>query len=262
MQVRDASANDFDVYVRLFRELGVDEGTVSRDRFSSDLCRRMLVATDVNAMVGYLLYEILDGTGYVRNVVSDPDRRRSGIGHALMDHARERFVGAGASTWCLNVKADNLAAISLYEKVGMTLRYRTTVLRLPRTIALAAPDPAYTLVPVPPDTDEVVEARFHLLAGQLASARTKPGRLVAQLVHDGDVVGVGVFAAAIPGSFPWRLVAREHAAAFLGQLREHTPDEASWLQVGVEDDDALVEHVRALGAYVHLELLHMHGSIA
>jgi GNAT superfamily N-acetyltransferase len=261
MLVRDAIASDYDAYTRLFRELGIDEGTPSRERFREELSLRMFVATDGDVLVGYLLYEILDGTGYVRNVVSDPDRRRTGIGHALMDHARERFVGASAKAWCLNVKADNRAAIGLYEKVGMRLHYRTTVLRLPRTIALV-PDPAYTLVPVPPDTDALVEARFQLLAGQLASARKKAGRFVAQLEHDGDVVGVGVFMATIPGSFPWRLVAPQHASAFLALLREHTPDEAVWLQVGVEDDDALAAHVRSLGAYVHLELHHMHGLLA
>jgi ribosomal protein S18 acetylase RimI-like enzyme len=261
MLVRDAIASDYDAYTRLFRELGIDEGAPSRERFSEELSRRMFVATDGDVLVGYLLYEILDGTGYVRNVVSDPDRRRTGIGHALMERARERFVGADATAWCLNVKADNRPAIALYEKVGMGLHYRTTVLRLPRTIALAR-DPAYALVPVPPDTDAMVEARFHLLAGQLASARKKAGRLVVQLEHDGAVVGVAVFMATIPGSFPWRLAAPRHAEAFLALLREHTPDEAAWIQVGVEDDDALAAHVRSLGAYVHLELLHMHGPLA
>jgi GNAT superfamily N-acetyltransferase len=262
MNVRDAIADDYEPYARLFRELGVDEGVPTPERFATDLSTRMLVGTEGADVVGYLLYELLDGVGYVRNVVSDPSRRRSGIGRRLMDSARARFADRGATAWCLNVKADNRAAIALYEKVGMGLHYRTTALRIASTTSLPPPDPASVLVRVPPETDAIVEPTFHLLRGQLASARKKPGREVVQLARGDDVLGVGVFMPVIPGAFPFRVTNRDDAATFLGLLRERTPDEARWLQVGVEDDAALAAHVQALGAYVHLELLHMHGSLA
>ena len=262
MRVRDAIAEDYDAYLRLFPELGVDEGTPSRERFTSDLFGRMLIAVDGDEVVGYLLFDLMDGVGYVRNIVSDPARRRSGIGVALMDAARERFKTASATTWCLNVKAANRAAIGLYERFGMGLHYRTTVMRLPRETALPPADASLSLVRVPPETDPIVEPAFHLLPGQLASARKKPGRMVVQLARGEEVLGVGVFMPTIPGSFPFRLSTPDHAATFLSLLREQTPDEATFLQVGAENDDALAAQVQGLGAYVHLELLHMHGPLA
>ncbi|MGE0404077.1 MAG: GNAT family N-acetyltransferase [Kofleriaceae bacterium] len=262
IDVREARADDYDVYQRLFPELGVNEGATSRERFTTDLATRMFVAIDAEQVVGYLLFDLMDGVGYVRNVVSDPDRRRAGIGIALMEAARERFVRAGATTWCLNVKAENRAAIALYERCGMGLHYRTTVLRLPRSVSLPPVDPSLSLVPVPPETDAVVEPAFALLPGQLASARNKAGRMVLQLARGDDVLGVGVFVPSVPGSFPFRLASSEHAAAFLALLREHAHDGAAFVQVGAENDAALAAQVLALGAYVQLELLHMHGSLA
>ncbi len=262
MQVRTAIGADYDAYLRLFPELGVDEGTPSRERFDSDLSRRMLVADDGTGVVGYLLYDLMDGTGYVRNIVSDPAHRRAGIGAALMETARDRFAGGGATTWCLNVKASNRPAIGLYEKFGMRLHYRTTMMRLPRETALPAADPAIALVQVPPATDAIVERAFQLLPGQLASARAKAGRTTVQLVRGPEVLGVGVFMAAIPGSFPFRVVAPEYAATFMTLLRPLAVETATFLQVSAENDAALAAQVQQLGAYVHLELLHMHGALA
>ncbi len=205
IDVREARADDYDVYQRLFPELGVDEGVPSRERFTTDLATRMFVAIDAEQVVGYLLFDLMDGVGYVRNVVSDPERRRAGIGIALMEAARERFVRAGATTWCLNVKAENRAAIALYERCGMGLHYRTTVLRLPRSVSLPPVDPSLSLVPVPPEADPMIEPAFALLPGQLASARNKAGRMVLQLARGDEVLGVGVFVPSVPGSFPFRL---------------------------------------------------------
>lgn len=261
MHVREASADDYDAYARLFVELGTGESPAARERFASELVGRVLVTTDDGAVTGYLLLEEMQGVGYIRNVVSDPTRRRAGVGVALMTAARDRFVAAGATTWCLNVKAENRAAIGLYEKLGMGVHYRTTVMRLPREVELPAPDPALALEEAPFQTDALLEPKFRLLPGQLASARKKSGRFVAQLVRGSDVLGLGVFMASVPGSFPFR-VAPEHAAAFLALLRRHVPDSATFLQVGAEDDDALALEVQRLGARVHLELLHMHGPLA
>lgn len=260
VEVRAAIAADYEAYARLFGELGIDDPVPSRERFASDLARRIIVATAGGDVVGYLLFEILDDTGYVRNVVSDPAHRRGGVGVALMSVARERFVRAGATGWCLNVKADNVAALRLYEKCGMGPRYRSTVLRLPREIVLSR-DPTLALVHVPPETDAVVETAFRLLPGQLASARKKPARMVVQLVRRDDILGVGVFVPTIPGAFPWKLAAPEHAATFLALLREHAPDEAPFLQIVAEDDEALAARVLELGAYVRIEMLHMSGAL-
>jgi hypothetical protein len=143
----------------------------------------------------------------------------------------------------------------------MGLHYRTTVMRLSPQTPLPDPDPALVLETIPFQADALLEPKFRLLPGQLASARKRPGRWVVQLVRGSEALGVGVLMPSVPGSFPFR-VAPEHAAAFMALLREHVPETAAFLQISAEDDDALAQQVQRLGARVHLELLHMHGALA
>src|SRR5688572_24388215 len=98
MDVRAATADDYDDFARLMPELGVPDPVPPRERFAGELCRRTLVAVDGGTVVGYALFEALAEVGYVRNIVSDPTRRRQGVGVELMDAMRRRFVAAGART--------------------------------------------------------------------------------------------------------------------------------------------------------------------
>jgi GNAT superfamily N-acetyltransferase len=263
VNVRAAVDADYDAYARLFPELGVDDPLPSRERFIADLLARMLVAVEGDEVVGYSLLEILSDTGYVRNIVTALRARRRGVGAALMAAMRARFVAAGATMWCLNVKPDNAAAIALYRGCGLAPAYHSAALRVPAQVPLASP-PDIELVPLPAEADSVIEPRFRLLRGQLASARARPSksRHVVQLRRGNETLGVGVFSAAIPGAFPFRLVEPALAGAFIAHLRTLAPPDAAFVQVGIEDDDALRAALLALGAYVQLEILHMRGMLA
>jgi GNAT superfamily N-acetyltransferase len=259
--VRAAVAADYDAYVPLFAELGVDDPIPSRERFASELIHRMVVATVDGTVVGYALYELLADTGYIRNLVSAFTHRRRGIGAALMESLRARFTAAGATQWCLNVKPDNLAAIALYTRCGLTRAYASCALRLPSSVELPAPPPDLALVPVLPSDDATVEPTFRLLRGQLASSRAKAGRELLQLRRGAELLGLAVFSPSIPGAFPFQLLDPTLAAPFLALLRPHVPAGAPHLQVSIEHDDALRAAVLALGAHVHLEIEHMRGPL-
>lgn len=256
-RVRAATLADYDTYTRLVGELGVDDPIPSRARFLEEIAERMLIAEDTAGVVGYALVEEMAGVGYIRNIVSDPTRRRTGVGVALMEAMRARFRAAGATLWCLNVKPANVAALALYERFGLRTAYPSTFLRL--SVEVALPATPLALVPVPPERDAELEARFALLPGQLASARARPSRRVLQLVDSDMVLGVCVDMA-MRGAFPFRLAAPVHAAAAITLLRALSPDSAV-MQVGVEGDDALVAEVKRLGAVTFLELLHLRGAI-
>lgn len=256
-RVRDATPADYDAYVDLQRELRVDDPIPSRERFGDDLLARIMIAEDDAGVIGYALVEEMAGVGYVRNIVSAPSRRRTGVGAALMEAMRVRFRAAGATSWCLNVMPDNTPAVGLYHRFGLRDAYRSSILRLPASVPL--PATARVLAPVPVTRDAAVEAAFGLLAGQLASARAKPGRHVLQL---DDERGVFVYLPSLPGAFPFRLVRPALAAAAIAQLRTYVPiPGATFMQVGVEDDDALVAEVKRLGAYVVRELRHLRGAL-
>ena len=259
IEIRSATIDDYDAYARLMPELGVDEGPAPRDRFGSDLVVRTLVAVDGATVVGYALFEILADVGYVRNIVSDPARRRAGIGVALMAELRNRFVAAGASTWCLNVKPDNTPAVGLYTRSGMCLAYASTVLRLRHDVPLPSTD--LPLAPILPVEDAEVEQQFGLLNGQLGSARAKTTRQVLALRRGDAVLGVAVFSPTVPGAFPFR-VDPAVASALLARLRPLAPPSTTYLQLVVEDDARLRDALIGLGANVELEMIHMRGQLA
>jgi GNAT superfamily N-acetyltransferase len=262
LAIRDATPADYEAYARLFPELGVDDRLPSRERFTSELLARTVIATDEDGIVGYALFEVLAEVGYIRNVVSDPARRRTGIGLAMMESLRQRFLARGATTWCLNVKPDNAVAIGMYERCGLRAAYRSWTLRLRSSVELPPIPAGVTMAPSPSTDDAVIEPMFGVLRGQLASARTRPSRQVPQLRRDDQPVGIGVFSPAIPGAFPFRLLDPSLAAAFLAHLRTLAPPDARYLQVVVEEDVALYEIVLALGAYLELEILHMRGALS
>jgi ribosomal protein S18 acetylase RimI-like enzyme len=262
VQIRDATIADYDAYVRLFAELGIADPIASRERFAAEIMPRTFVAVQPGGVVvGYAVYELLADVGYTRNVASDPMLRRTGIGTALMAALRARFVGAGATTWCLNVKPDNAAAIGLYERCGMSVAYRATTLRIASDVALVAPPAELALAVAGPGDDEHTEHLLHLLRGQLASARARPSRQVLHLRRGGEVVGVGVFVDSFPGAFPFRVTAPELGVPFVGLLRALAPDRP-YIQVVVEDDEPLRAALLAAGAHVYLEIQHMRGSLA
>lgn len=258
--IRAATEADYDAYSRLFPELRVDDSPASREHFMAELRPRMIVSTDGDAVVGYALSDQLADTGYVRNVVTDPWARGRGHGIALMEALRAAFLAAGATAWRLNVKPDNTAAIRLYTRCGMTEAYRASVLRVPASVALE-PSPDLALAPLVAADDAALEARFGLPSGQLAHARARPSRRVVKLVHGGQVAGIGVFAPSIPGAFPFHLTEPALAATFLACLRRLCAPEAPFVQVVVEADPQLRDAVLALGACVHLETSHMHGTL-
>lgn len=256
LAVRNAIPDDYDAYVPLFRELGVDDPTPPREHFALHMVPRTLVATLDGAVAGYLFYELMDGVGYIRNVASDPARRRMGVGAALMTAAKERF--AGASLWCLNVKEENVAAIALYERFGLRRAYKTFVTRHYAGTVLPSAD-GYTIAQLSPDRDAVIEPQFKLLPGQLASARKKPDRSVMALYREDELLGVAVIMAM--GAFPFRLSDPAHAGPFMTLLRPLAKPDAEFVQFSAEDDDALAAELFRLGCVPSMELLHMSAPL-
>ncbi len=177
--LRRAFPEDHPVYARLFRELEVPDPVPPLDVWWARQGPQTIVAEVRREVVGYLWYELLGGVLYVRNVVSDPAVRRQGIGRKLLREAMRRGVESGATRWCLNVKDDNVAAIRLYESLGLRTEYPTRVLRVRWDVPLPQPGdegPALTV------TDRVegaaeVERTLGLLEGSLQRG-VDQGRLV------------------------------------------------------------------------------------
>ncbi|MEJ7597963.1 MAG: GNAT family N-acetyltransferase [Kofleriaceae bacterium] len=141
--IRGATAADYDGFAKLFRELGYPGPTPSPHRWTTDLVRSTLVADRGGAVAGYIDFYALSEAGHVRNLVVAREARNTGVGADLMRAAADQLRAHGIREWHLNVKRDNMPAVHLYEKLGMQIEHRSTVFRVPWTLAGTLPcDPA------------------------------------------------------------------------------------------------------------------------
>src|SRR5687767_15556506 len=118
---RAARDDDYEAFTVLMRELGVDDPTPPFERWRSDLMPTTPVAERDGRVVGYIDWYTLDTDGYVRNLVTAPDARNTGVGAALMRAAAAELRARGVALWHLNVKVGNAPAIHLYEKLGLRI---------------------------------------------------------------------------------------------------------------------------------------------
>lgn len=264
---RPATSDDYPHYVRLFPELGVDDPIPSLERWNQDLVHRALFLDTKGAPIAYGVWAILEQVGYVINVVVDPLVRQRGAGAALMRAVAARLLHAGCSRWCLNVKVDNTPAIRLYERCGFVRAYASAAFvfdwdclsRLPRE------DTPVEVRRVDPAEDAALEAAFNQPAGRFAHLRVRPEREILRLVdpaHPDEVrVGVAAFDPSFPGASVFALARPSLAVPLLSAIRRHVPSDPAPIKLFVEDDARLDAALRAAGASVRFELLHMRGEI-
>lgn len=123
--IRPARLDDVPALVRI-EERAFAADRLTRRSFHRMLTRahaKCLVAEHDGAIVGYALVLLRRGTSLARlySLAVDPDRRSLGVGRALLAAAERAATAADALFLRLEVRADNEAAISLYQRAG----YRT-----------------------------------------------------------------------------------------------------------------------------------------
>lgn len=273
LTTRPARDDDHHAFARLFTELRVPDPVPDAAAFHERLRPTTLIAEDGaeegGDVVGYLFYELLDGVLYVRNVVSDPARRRMGVGRRLLLDAAALGRARGASTWCLNVKDDNVAAIRLYESLGMRVTSATHVIRLTWSMVsrLHGPPARLRVAPLEADDDAPIEQATGMPRGLLASRRAQHFELFAARAGD-EVVGVSAFNPGFPGAFPFRARDEETARALLEAMarrRRLLADAEPWrrdgVQVVLEDNEPLADVLVARGGERVFRLLFLKGTI-
>ncbi len=78
---------------------------------------RFYVAVDTE-IVGYCGIHNFGGDGEITNVAVHKNYRGKQIAFSLLNYAMEDFVKDGVENFTLEVRATNVAAIKLYEKLG------------------------------------------------------------------------------------------------------------------------------------------------
>ena len=79
-----------------------------------------LVAEEEDAVAGYIGSQTCGDESDVMNVAVHPDFRRRGIAETLVNALVEELKGIESHCLTLEVRASNVPAISLYEKLGFS----------------------------------------------------------------------------------------------------------------------------------------------
>ncbi len=258
VHVRPATAADHPTFVRLFAELAVDDPVPDVSRFAVEVVpTTIMLEDDGGRVLGYSHYRFVGESLHVSHIVSAPEARRRGVGLALLDALARIAERAGATTWRLNVKRDNAAAIALYERMGMTRAHESLSLRIDWSHAKAIE--GVTSRSIEPTDDERVERAMRLVPRQLATIRATTTRILLLLEEHGDVVGAASFDALFPGGSPFRVARPELALALLAAMKPFARGEHAYVNVNIEDQPDVAAFLRAHGATVRLDMFHMVG---
>lgn len=259
--IRRALPDDYPAFSRLFPEMQVDDPIPGLDVWVSVLAPSTWVADRAGEVLGYCYVQEYVDTGYVRNVVVSPGARRTGLGRALMQVTADHLKARGKTSWRLNVKSDNQAALALYRRLGMEVKYPTTVLLFPWAALSTLPTGQALVHEVTAARDAVLERQFDIPHGQLASARGSGRWILEARAKDGSsFVGLAVFDPKFPGAFPFRVDDLDALAPLLRAMRQHVPSDES-VNLVVEDDEQLVSRLMGVGASTKFETLHMAGAL-
>ena len=99
-----------------------NEQTIT-DLLSQDI-NKLLIAIKEEKVVGYCLYQQLFEQGEIFRIATHPDYQRQGIAAQLLEVLFEALTGQGGESLLLEVRADNVPAIALYERYGFIVIHR------------------------------------------------------------------------------------------------------------------------------------------
>lgn len=259
--VRVAVPADYPTFARLFPELGVADPLATSEQFASRMLPRVVVLEEERDALGYSFWNIYGKTAHVVHVVVDPRARGRGAGRALMDDVRRRVSGEGCTRWYLNVKQDNVAALCLYQRCGMSIE--TEGWAVQTTWAALATLPGTTdgvtqHVPSPGD-DAALAVRFDLDRERIAVLRARPG-VVLLVLREGDVpAAFAAFDPAFPGVYPVRVARANLARPLFDAFRPHARVEH--VNVFVEGDRELFARMQNAGAELQHAIYRMGAGL-
>ncbi len=120
IRVREMKAEDIDdAYALEKNNLGREAWTKKQllDALTRD-DTIYLVAEKAGRIVGLCGVQNISGEGEITNVSVSPDTRREGVGYKMLRQLLERGNGIGINDYTLEVRAGNVPAIGLYERLG------------------------------------------------------------------------------------------------------------------------------------------------
>lgn len=99
-----------------------DEQAIT-ELLSQDM-NRLLIAIKEEKVVGYCLYQQLFEQAEIFRIATHPDYQRQGIAAQLLEALFAALTAQGGESLLLEVRADNVPAIALYERYGFAVIHR------------------------------------------------------------------------------------------------------------------------------------------
>jgi len=122
--LQDASVKCLERLYEIEKECFVEEAFTKKQisLLLTDYNSVSLMAREDSEIVGFIIGMIYpDGkvvNGHILTIDISPSRRRKGVGQMLLREMENIFVQKGVQACLLEVREDNVAAISLYHKLG------------------------------------------------------------------------------------------------------------------------------------------------
>ena len=132
MQIRPCSEHDRPGVIALWERVFPDDPPHNAPAkvFDAKLAMRddmLFVATDAGAVIGTAMAGYDGHRGWLYTVAVSPDRRRRGIGAALVRHAVDALRAAGCTKVNLQIRATNTAVRGFYEALGFEVEERLSM---------------------------------------------------------------------------------------------------------------------------------------
>ena len=118
MRIEPATLADLDAIHEI--ELHSFRKAWPRDTFEAELSHawaRIDVVRDPD-VIAFCNYWLVEPEVHILSIATHPDRRRGGVGAALLAHALDAGRARGALAATLEVRRTNRPAIALYERAG------------------------------------------------------------------------------------------------------------------------------------------------
>lgn len=138
LEMRDASASDYDAFVRLFAELKVPDPVPVPEHFKAHIAPQAFFGFDGEEVRASAYWKPYGALAHVSHLVVDPAHRCRGIGRVVMAEVCARARAAGCTRWYLNVKKDNAPAVALYERCGLRVAFESVLFEIEDDQALAS----------------------------------------------------------------------------------------------------------------------------
>jgi GNAT superfamily N-acetyltransferase len=260
LSARDATTADYEAFARLFPALEIPDPLPGAAQFEGQFLPNVVIAEDGDA-VGYAHWRFYGAAVHVVHVVVDAHARRRGVGRLLMDEVRRRAVAKGCARWYLNVKANNVPAIQLYERTGLSVEQRGWSV-VADWSALETLEGSTGTLRFEPSSEEASQfARQQRIEPErLALVRARPGVVFVALRDEAGTCALAAFDPAFPGIYPIAVTRPEHAKPLFEALLPYA--QQPHVNIFVEGNAALADALRKRGAKLHFEILRMGAALA